>query len=199
MLFRAQAWDGLRDGTITVAVRRWKRPTVKAGGTLLTPAGQLAIDAVEPIADADLTEQDARAAGAGSLDALIADLPPPAADRRLYRVRFHRAGDDPRAARREDADLSEADVLDLARRLDRSDARSAGGAWTRQVLALLAEAPAEPSWLLCGRVAMDQPTFKRRVRVLKDLGLTESLGRGYRLSPRGRRFRELDPGPSTRP
>jgi ribosomal protein S19E (S16A) len=29
-------------------------------------------------------------------------------------------------------------------------------------------------------------TFKRRVRQLKELGLTESLEVGYRLSPRGR-------------
>jgi hypothetical protein len=30
------------------------------------------------------------------------------------------------------------------------------------------------------------PLFKRRVRQLKELGLTESLDVGYRLSPRGR-------------
>lgn len=30
------------------------------------------------------------------------------------------------------------------------------------------------------------PLFKRRVRQLKELGLTESLEVGYRLSPRGR-------------
>jgi hypothetical protein len=32
--------------------------------------------------------------------------------------------------------------------------------------------------------------FKRDVRKLKDLGLTESLEVGYRLSPRGRAFLE---------
>jgi len=42
---------------------------------------------------------------------------------------------------------------------------------------------------------MDKPSFKRRVRSLKELGLTESLEIGYRLSPRGRRFRRDDAGP----
>jgi len=35
-------------------------------------------------------------------------------------------------------------------------------------------------------VDTDVPRFKRRVRQLKELGLTESLEVGYRLSPRGR-------------
>jgi hypothetical protein len=38
----------------------------------------------------------------------------------------------------------------------------------------------------------DLVVFKRRVRRLKELGLTESLPVGYRLSPRGRSF--LHPG-----
>ena len=36
------------------------------------------------------------------------------------------------------------------------------------------------------QVETELPTFKRRVRQLKELGLTESLEVGYRLSPRGR-------------
>jgi hypothetical protein len=32
---------------------------------------------------------------------------------------------------------------------------------------------------------VDRATFKRRVRRLKELGLTESLPVGYRVSPRG--------------
>ena len=36
------------------------------------------------------------------------------------------------------------------------------------------------------RTQRDLGAFKRDVRKLKELGLTESLERGYRLSPRGR-------------
>jgi hypothetical protein len=44
VLFRKDLWDKLADGSVTVAIRRQKRPTVRAGGTLQSPAGQLAID-----------------------------------------------------------------------------------------------------------------------------------------------------------
>jgi hypothetical protein len=40
--------------------------------------------------------------------------------------------------------------------------------------------------VLAPQVDLDVPPFKRRVRRLKELGLTESLEVGYRLSPRGR-------------
>jgi ribosomal protein S19E (S16A) len=40
--------------------------------------------------------------------------------------------------------------------------------------------------ILALQVDADVPSFKRRVRQLKELGLTESLEVGYRLSPRGR-------------
>ena len=33
---------------------------------------------------------------------------------------------------------------------------------------------------------MEKMAFKRRIRMLKELGLTESLEVGYQLSPRGR-------------
>jgi hypothetical protein len=45
MLLKQETLRGIEGGTITVAFRRWRRPTVKAGGTLLTPIGQLAVEA----------------------------------------------------------------------------------------------------------------------------------------------------------
>jgi hypothetical protein len=39
---------------------------------------------------------------------------------------------------------------------------------------------------------LEVPRFKRRVRRLKELGLTISLDVGYRLSPRGRAFLGAD-------
>jgi ribosomal protein S19E (S16A) len=40
--------------------------------------------------------------------------------------------------------------------------------------------------VLAPQARADVLSFKRRVRQLKELGLTESLEVGYRLSPRGR-------------
>ena len=74
MLMPKTTWTGLADGSITVAFRRWKRPTVKADGTLRTAAGLLAIDAVDPIDEADITAADARSAGHGSVADVLAAL-----------------------------------------------------------------------------------------------------------------------------
>jgi hypothetical protein len=53
---------------------------------------------------------------------------------------------------------------------------------------MIAEAPGVRAPDLAARVGEEVPRFKRRVRRLKALGLTESLRIGYRLSPRGVAF-----------
>jgi hypothetical protein len=183
MLFRSRFYDGLAAGRITVAFRRWRRPTVRPGGTLITPAGQLAIDAVEVVAEADISERDARSAGFSGRAELIEELD--TAEGTLYRIAFHRAGDDPRIALRKDARLTDAQVAELTTRLARLDAASPRGPWTRAVLALIAERPAVRAGDLAATLGRDTRTFKLDVRKLKALGLTESLEVGYRLSPRG--------------
>ncbi|MCC5954322.1 MAG: hypothetical protein JJU45_19710 [Acidimicrobiia bacterium] len=186
MLFPADLHDRIRNGQVTVAFRRWQRPTVSAGGTLRTPAGLLAIDDLAPITGVDITDGDARAAGFDSVDELVDTLwSDDDGDRTLYRIRFHRAGDDPRVALREDVELTPEEVADIDAQLDRWDAASRAEPWTAQLLQLLRQRAGEPSRVLAPEVGLDQPRFKRRVRQLKDLGLTESLDVGYRLSPRG--------------
>jgi hypothetical protein len=175
VLFRGDTWAGLADGTVTVAFRRWKRPTVKTGGTLQTPGGLLAIDAVDPIDPDDVTDAEARAAGYADRKAVLADLRPAG---RLYRVRFHRLGDDPRIALREQTAFDPAELSKLRATVDRL-------AWVGPVLRLIAENPGVVSTDLAGRLGMERLRFKERVRRLKALGLTESLDVGYRVSPRG--------------
>jgi len=175
-------------GEITVAFRWWRRPTVKAGGTLITQAGQLAIDLVTVIEPGEVTDVDARAAGFESADEALDDLGEPP-DRRLHRVRFHLLGDDPRVALRAQASLTAAERATLDKRLDRWDDAGPSGPWTRAILDVIAEHPGVVSTDLAPLVGLDRPTFKRRVRQLKSLGLTESLEVGYRLSPRGRALR----------
>lgn len=63
MLIRQEFLKGIQAGTVTLAFRRWHRPTVKAGGTLRTAVGVLGIDAVEPVNEQQVTEKDARLAG----------------------------------------------------------------------------------------------------------------------------------------
>ena len=184
MLIPKRLWAGIADGTVTVAVRRWKRPTVKAGGHLRSPAGYLAIDAVDVVGERSLTNALARRAGYADLADLQKGIGPPTADRALYRIDFHLAGDDPRDTLRADDALDAAAVRDLVRRCDRLDA-AAPEPWTRRTLRAIDAHPGVVSTVLAELVGLDRPRFKTNVRALKALGLTVSLDVGYRLSPRG--------------
>jgi hypothetical protein len=185
MLFEQRWWPLLADGTVTVAFRRWRRPTVKAGGRLTTPAGVLAIDGLEAIGEDEITDRDARRAGyesAAEVRAALARRP----DGQLYRIEFRLAGADPRRELREQAELSAADVGELTRRRGRLDAASTHGPWTSAVLELIAARPGVRAGDLAASLGRERLAFKADVRKLKALGLTESLDIGYRLSPRGR-------------
>jgi hypothetical protein len=184
MLFNRRALDGIAAGEIDLAFRRWKRPTVKAGGTLRTRAGVLAIDAVEPTSQRRIKAQDARRAGFPSRAQLLASL---GHEGRLYRIQFRRIGDDPRVALRDTAEIGDAERAKLDSRLARMD-QARGEPWTRRVLELIAARPETLAADLAASLAMEKLPFKRDVRKLKELGLTESLPVGYRLSPRGRAY-----------
>ena len=122
MLFRRVDLPAVAAGEIRLAFRRWKRPTVKPGGTLLTPVGQLAIESVERVDPERITRADARRAGFEDPDGARAAL---RGDGETYRIAFHVAGPDPRIALREDAALSEAAHGEIASRLARLDRASA--------------------------------------------------------------------------
>ena len=65
------------------------------------------------------------------------------------------------------------------------DARSNHGPWTAATLKLIATNPGKRATELAESVKIETKRFKTNVRKLKELGLTESLKVGYRLSPRG--------------
>ena len=186
MLFNARALEGIAAGEIDLAFRRWKRPTVRAGGTLRTRAGVLSIDSVEPTSQRRISAEDAGRAGFASRAELLRSLRP---EGRLYRVEFHRIGDDPRAALRERSEITDQERAELDVRLDRMD-RSRGEPWTRRLLELIAARPETLAAELAASLGKEKLPFKRDVRKLKELGLTESLLVGYRLSPRGRAYLE---------
>lgn len=179
MLFRMDTLAAVREGRVTLALRRWKRPSVKAGGRLLTPIGELAIETVEPIALDEITADDAQQAGFADLAAARAAVA--TGEGEVHRIRFHLAGADPRIALRVD---TAGDLTEPLVKLARLDTGSRG-AWARQALELIAAHPATRAGDLAPRLDWDAPTFKTHVRKLKALGLTESLEVGYRLSPRG--------------
>ena len=185
MLFRQDVLRRVAEGDVTLAFRRWRRPTVKAGGTLRTRVGVLAIDSVEPVDEDQVTDADARRAGEADREALLAGL---RAVGRLYRVEFRLAGPDPRIALRERSDISPEERAEIDARLTRLDTASRHGPWTAAVLELIAERPGTRAPDLAASFGRETAPFKADVRKLKELGLTESLLVGYRLSARGRAY-----------
>jgi hypothetical protein len=181
MLFRQHFLNGIGNGTITLAFRRWRRPTVKSGGTLLTAVGQLHIESVREIDAARISNADARRAGFDSLDALLAELNRSKTGT-LYRIEFGRLGADPRIALRQKKATNADERATLRERLRRLDA---GGAWTLRTLQLIRRHPGVRAGDLCALIGQEKMHFKGNVRKLKSMGLTESLEIGYRLSPRG--------------
>lgn len=182
MLFRQAILDGIAQGQITLAFRRWQRPTVKAGTGLRTAAGVVRIGAVEPIEEQDIADAEARAAGFADRAALLADLRADG-DRRLYRIVLDGIEPDQRVVLRDEGELSEADWHELAARFARWDKAKPG--YFPSILSAIGAHPGKPAGELALAADVEKLKFKQDVRRLKELGLTESLEIGYRLSPRG--------------
>jgi hypothetical protein len=179
VLFRADILQGIVDGRVTLAFRRWRKAPPAEGSTLRTPVGVLALERVAVVDEGDITAQDVRRTGL-SADALRASI---AGDGTLIRIELRLVGDDPRVALR--ARPPEPHELEaIAARLARLDA-AASAPWVRRYLRLIADQPAVVSHVLAAQAEADVPAFKRRLRRLNALGLTESLEVGYRVSTRG--------------
>lgn len=183
MLFRQIHLQGIREGRITLAFRKWLRPTVKTGTHLRTDVGVLVIDAVEEITPQEITDAAARQSGFPSKDALLTELARHKGQ--LYRIRLHHGGEDPRIALREDADMDTATISMILKKLQGLDARSIYGPWTKKALGYIDRHPQEKAANMSIALNMDKEWLKVQIRKLKELGLTESLNPGYRLSPRG--------------
>ena len=197
MLLTLKVLEEIQAARVDLVFRRWRKPTVKTGGRLRTAIGELAIGAVGVVDPAAITDGEARRAGFADGDHLRAELfrqrPATATRGRtaqpteasvIYRVEVMFAGADSRLALRESL-LADDELAGLVARLQRIDERSALGPWTARVLGLIATWPARRAPELAEMEGRETIAFKTDVRKLKELGLTESLRIGYRLSPRG--------------
>ena len=185
MLFEQRFWPLIADGSVTVTFRRWKRPQVVAGRRYRTPAGIVEADRVATVDPGAITKADAKRAGYPSPAALVADLRGDAS-LPVTRIQFHLVDEpDPRAELAAADVLTSDDLRAIDARLDRLDAHSRHGAWTRAVLEAIEARPATRAPDLAESFARETADFKIDVRKLKNLGLTLSLPVGYRLSPRG--------------
>ena len=188
MLFTKDVLSGLADGSITVTFRTWSRPQAKVGGRYRTLGLLLEVDRVDRVDPASISNADARRAGYTSAEVLRRSLEAQGHSGLVWRIEFRCLGADDRIARRNDATLDPEKLAKLTLRLARLDKASSTGPWTQKTLRLISSRPGVVSTILARQMKMDRPAFKINVRKLKELGLTESLEVGYRLSPLGEAF-----------
>ena len=150
-----------------------------------TAIGLVEVTSVARVAPETITEADARRAGATSRAELLARLDSRNREHPIHEIGVRFAGPDPRVALREHADLTDDELGRISARLDRLD-NARAEPWTQALLELIEQQPATLAGELAEQTGRELLAFKRDVRKLKELGLTESLKRGYRLSPRGR-------------
>jgi len=188
MLFPRPALDGIARGEITLAFRRWDRPRVRPGTHLRTAIGLVAVESVDAVDPARISQADARRAGHADRADLLAvlDRYGDRTARTVFRIAIRPAGDDPRVELRQREYLPPSEADELLARLARLDRASRHGPWTARVLRLIAQQPGVRAADLAVAEGREKLPFKADIRKLKELGLTESLEVGYRLSPRGR-------------
>jgi hypothetical protein len=187
MLFRQPFLEGVQQGKLSLAFRRWHRPRVKVGTKLRTEIGVVEVVRIEPIMEIEITGRDAELAGYGNKQELLQVLREYPAGQ-LFRIQLRYAGADPRIELRNTDALSVEEFEQIRQTLQGYE-RS--GRWTRQVLDLISEHEAIVARKLAAQLKLETAVFKRRVRQLKELGLTESLEVGYRLSPRGQAYLQM--------
>jgi hypothetical protein len=186
MLFTAATLRGLTEGRVSCTYRRWDVVRPRVGSRFTTSAGVVEVTSIAPADEARLTERDAAEAGFDSVADLIKWCRAKGHGE-LYRIGIALAGPDPRIELRRTDDLNAADLAALNATLDRMD-RAAEQPWTRTTLRQIQRLPGVVSTELAAEVGQERRAYKLRVRRLKALGLTESLERGYRLSPRGQAY-----------
>ncbi len=188
MRFTKPFWEGITDGSITVAFRRWRRPTVVAGRPYRTGGGRIEVISVDVVNPESISDADAGKAGHSCADEIRSQLRGEP-DWDVYRVEFRRLDEpDPREVLANSSNLDTDAVAEIDRRLDRLDRAGKHGPWTRQYLRLIQRQPAVRAPDLAASVGRETQPFKLDVRKLKNLGLTISLNPGYRLSPRGQAY-----------
>ncbi|GAA1967501.1 hypothetical protein GCM10009798_29820 [Nocardioides panacihumi] len=182
MLFPNADLDRIVSGEIDLAFRTWSRPMHVAGGRQRTRVGVVEFVSVDRVDPATLVEEDAERAGT-DLARLLSFLGRKDGD--VYRIGVRFAGADERVALRAKRP-GRREVTGLLAELADMDRRSHRGPWTRQHLELIEARPGELAETIAASIGREKRPFKADVRRLKELGLTESLPVGYRLSPRGR-------------
>lgn len=189
MLFKSEHLNQIKTGEISLAFRKWKRPSVKKGTLMNTSIGQVQILDITKIDISSITEKDALKSGFNDLNALIAVLNSRDGGQ-IYKVEVSYSNPDPRIELRNDSEITQTDFDKIKAKLNRLDKYSRSGNWTLHILGAIMENPKLSAGQLAEKTGKEKEWLKTNIRKLKNIGLTVSHNPGYTISPRGKIFME---------
>ena len=183
MLFKQRDLDQIKNGEISVAFRKWKKPRVKKDTLLKTSIGLIRIIEISKTRLDLISTGDLQRAGHSSLEALKKLIENREGD--IFKISLKYFGPDPRIELRNNTDISDIEIETILTKLKKLDLYSRRGAWTQRVLTSIKEKPELRAKDLAVLLGEEKEWLKLNVRKLKNLGLTVSLKTGYCISPRG--------------
>ena len=190
MLIKLAVLEAIREGTVSLAFRKWKKPAVKTGSLIKTAVGLVCIGNITLVPADQLTNAQAVKAGYKNLAALLKALNDiPQGD--IYKIPVSYHAEDPRIALREQEVLSPEAYVLLKTKLERLDQYSRTGSWTLQILQAIQRYPLLKAADLALNTGKEKDWLKLNIRKLKNLGLTISHDPGYELSPLGKAYLEI--------
>ena len=184
MQFTKPYKEAIAAGRITTTFRTWRTPRAKLEGQYnIPPFGAIQVTGIRQLPLEKASAAAIRRAGFADRAALEGFLGV-SGESPVYQVDFKYLGS-AEVKRPDTQRLHKSELADITKRLTRMDSKRP---WTRKALSLIAAHPATRAGDLAPQCDMDTPTFKRNVRKLKALGLTQSMETGYQLTPRGQQM-----------
>lgn len=92
MQFSPELREGVANGDITVSVRLWQRPKVRAGGRYASHGCLIEVDSIELLPFSAITDEDVARSGESDREAMrrrTAHAGPVDDDTLVYRIEFH--------------------------------------------------------------------------------------------------------------
>lgn len=184
MLFKQIHLHQIKDGNISLAFRKWKRPLVNKGTLVKTSVGQIEIVDISEVDQENISYKEAIRAGYKDLADLIGVLT--AIDKgNIYKIWVKYHSPDPRIILREQTKLSDEEFNRIKLNLDRLDKYSKQGNWILNILQAIRDNPKLRAQELAAKTGKQKDWLKPNIRKLKSLGLIVSHEVGYTISPRG--------------
>ena len=183
MLFKVKHLEGIKNGRITLAFRKWKRPRVLKGSLIKSPIGQIEILNINSAGIDQISKLDAALSGIeyGDLIATLNSI----SQGNIYKIELKYHSLDPRLILREQSEISDTELEQIKSKLKKYDLFSKRGDWTLLVLQSINDHPKTRAIEIATALGFPKDWLKSNIRRLKNLGLTISHQIGYSLSPRG--------------